>query len=362
MATSRELARIRSMQTKFRPAIANGVSLISPLLRVMTIGLDRSARQSGITGTRWRNVEWDAGGLEYSWEIVSTRSTATVNRDEAATREFSEPNLLAKATIQYYNVEHTVMLSARDKALNKNDETKLDNIWERRCRDAQDAIYAELAAIPWNENETNQNGGLSMFGATSAAAQTEYAGIALSATAGTRDYWRPRNWDYDTASIAANLFPIVSYMKVQLSASSNPGGGGRYLRPDFGAMDPSAWLYVSNYIESNLSFNVNGGRRPINANLFEDGFDNMVIDGVTLFWDENYGGDTGSIEGGATDEIMFGHSNKMFIATSQSKREGFIKAITMEEQPWLSADIGVFKTGVFCFGVEAPMYFGLAYT
>jgi len=365
MATAMENARTHSMRTRYRKQIENGVSLVSPLINAILVGLDRSAKKEHLFSNKWRNVEWGgASGIDYAWEIVKTRGTATVNTGTLATRSFDEPDLLDKATIDYYNFEKTVAISAHDKELNARDETMLDRIWRRRCMDAQFAIYKELADLPHNENATNQNAGLPRISYTEAAdGSSTYAGIIMSQTAGTRDHWRPRHYDYGSAlSIAGNLFQIVAYSKLLNTVSSDPGGGGPPLPPDFGVCDPTAWPYILAYYESNLTFNVSGGTHPTNLNMFEDGFANVLIDGITIFHDEGFGGATGSCEGGATDEIFFGHSNKFFIATSATKKQGFIRAITQVEEPWLSGDIGVYKTGMFCFGMLAPCYFGLAYT
>jgi len=365
MATAMENARTHSMRNKYRKAIENGVSYVSPLINAVLVGLDRSARKEHLFSNKWRNVGWGgASGLAYKWEIVKTRGTATVNTGTLATRSFDEPDLLDVASVEYYNIEKTVAISARDKELNANDETKLDRIWRRRCIDAQHAIHKELADLPHNENETSQNGGLPLISYTEAAdGSTTYAGIIMSQTAGTRDHWRPRHWDYGSGyTIAANLFEIVGNMKLKNTVSSDPGGGGPPLPPDFGVCDPDAWPYLLKYFESNLAFNVNSGAHPTNVNMFEDGFANILLDGVTLFHDEGFGGATGSCEGGNTDEIFFGHSKKFFIATSATKKQGFIRAITQTEEPWLSGDIGVYKTGMFCFGMLAPCFFGLAYT
>lgn len=363
MATTTETARSASMRAKQAKAIANGVSLASPLLYVITIGLDRSAKGQQISQEGWRNVLWgEASGLNYSWRIIKTRSSATVNTGEAGTRTFEAVDLLDTATVSYYNVEKTAMLAPRDKDLNKDDDTRLDNIWKRRVEDARDAIWSELAQIPWNENATNQNAGLSAIGPTEVAsgASYPYAGISIVST---NTHWTPPHYHYGSPlSLTSNLVPIVAEVERRLTVSENPGGGGRRISPDFGACDPTLWSYLYQYVESKLSFNVNGGSLPANANMFENGFRNFQICGITIFYDEYYGGDTGSIEGGATDEIMFGHSKKMKFATSASRATGFIRSIQEEESPVIAADVGVFKTGMFCFFMESPKFFALAYT
>jgi len=363
MATEREEARTHSMRTRYRKAIDNGISLISPMWRMIVGGLDRQVKKPSIGSESWRNVDWGgASGLDYSWQIVNAVGTAEVNKGELKTRAFDEPNLLDTATVDYYNIEKTVAIGARDKELNRDDDTKLDRIWRRRCLDAQFAIYRELACIPHNESETNQNGGLACIGPTECSSGT-YAGITLSASAGTRDHWRPRHYDYGSAlTLAANWPEIVAEMQYRLTVSSDPGGGGPSAAPDFGVCDPTAFPYITGWYNTKASWNINGGNHPANLNLLEDGFANVWIDGMTVFRDDYFGGDTGSVEGGATDEVFFGHSKSLVVATSSTKAQGFVRAVTQVENPLISGDLGVYKTGMFCFCMLTPSHFGLAYT
>ena len=362
MATTPETVRSVSMRKKYARAMANGICLASPMWYVSTIGLKRDAEGQKITQEGWKNVEWGgASGLQYSWLITKTRSTATVNQGEATTRTFETVDLVDTATVSYYNVERTAQLAPRDKELNKNDDTKLDNIWKTQVKNAEASIQAELAAIPWNENSTSQNGGLSSIGPTAVAsgAPYPYAGISIVAA---NTYWSPPHYDYGSVrSLTSNLLAITSEVQTRLTVSEN-AAGGRLLAPDFGVCDPTCWSYLYAYLEGKASFNLGGSPPPANTEMFKNHYRNFFVNGLTIFYDENYGGDTGSIEGGATDEILFGHSNMMKVATHASKAQGFIQSINQEETPIIAADVAVFKTGMFCWRMVSPKFFCLAYT
>ena len=364
MALGKENARTSSLRATISKAVTNGISLVSPMLHVATRGINKSAKSQPVDYSKsWRNVKWGAAGgpqaSGYGWRITKTRSTADVTTGQLRTLDFDEPDLLANPVISYYMVDKTWAIGEGDLALSKKSETRITSIRKDRMVDAQNAIYAELSDIPWNINETAQNGGLSMFSPTNVSGSTTYAGIAMDAGA----YWQCTGYDYgNTLTLAANLFAIVSTLKRQLTFSEDAGGGGRRLEPDFGVMDPDAWVHLITYLASKTTWNINDGTHPANANMLEAGFENIVINGVTLFWDDNFGGSTGYVDGAAAEEILMGHSSKIFLATTNSKSEGFVTANGLSNQPWITGELGRFKTGMFCMGYESPKFFQVAYT
>jgi hypothetical protein len=329
------------------------------MLYLMTRGLSKSAKAQSHDYTSWPKVKWgQASGSSYDWRIVKTVSTATEDTGQLKTLDFDEPDLLANPTVSYYRTYKTWAIGEGDFELNKNDDTKITSIRQDRMRDAKDAVYSKLADIPWNANETGQNGGVTMFSPTNVAASTTYAGIAMDAGA----YWKCTGYDYTTSTIASNFPTIVDALGRQLTFSAEAGGGGKRKSPDFGVMDPTAWANVITYLVSKLSWNVNGGTRPANANMLAAGFDNIVFNGVCYFWDEQFGGSTGYIDGAAAEEILMGHSDQMAIVTSNSKSQGFLTSKSDKSDPAVTGELGRYTTGMYAFVYRSPKFFQVAYT
>ncbi len=362
MATSAETMRTQAMLPRYAKAIENGLSLVSPLLNFILVGPTRSARKLQLFSNKWTNVKWGgvSGDGDYKWLIVTEEGTATVNRGQLRTRDFDEPNILDTATVNDYNIEHTAAIGSGDKERNKRDKTQLARIFHERVMYAQNAIRKKLASWVWNTSETNQNAGFG-YVADPDNADSNYAGIALSDTEGTRDYWRPRHWDYGSAyTLEADWPTIVSEMVRKLTFSSTPGGGGPELRPNFAVSHEDAWPKIMGWYNAKAAWNINGGNHPTNANLMEDGFDNIVANGVTYFVDDNY--PSAGLKGGTSDEVIFGTTKVCHFATHASRKQGFIQSQTMNESPLVSGDLAVFKTGQMVFRIALPCRCGLAYT
>jgi len=361
MSLQSEAMRASAMRAKFSKKMTNGLSTVSPLWYLITMGIQKGSRDVAPIVENWRgDIGWGgASGTQYSWQITKTLSTADVNTDTLRTRDFEETDLIDTATVSYYNVERTWAVSPGDLDLNKNDESKKASIRKTRRVDAEAACQKELLDIPHNINETNQNGGLSMYSPTSVGASTTYAGIAMDAGA----YWQCTGYDYGSLTIAANFFDIFDALRRQLRVSKNAGGGGGLIQPDFAYCDPTAWTNVVTYYSSKLSINISDGNRPQNTNMFNAGFNNMLVNNIVFFDDENTGGATGYIDAVATEEIMMGHSSKMHLVTTASKKQGFLRAEpSVKDNPAIAGELGLFKTGLFAFYVESPRFFQVAHT
>jgi hypothetical protein len=348
------------MRAKISRTLTNGVSLISPLWYLICIGLPRGGAIVPTNVEGWKKVKWgEASGSTYDWRITKTRSSASTRSAQLRTRDFAEIELLANPSVPYYYVEQTWAIADGDLELNKNDDTKISSIRQDRMTDAQDAVWAELANWPWYGTETGHNAGLTRFSPTNVAGSATYAGISMAAA---NAYFSPTGTDYGTITLAANLLQIIETLKVQLTVSKNAGGGGGRASPDLGVMDPLAWAQVLQYFSTKVVISVTGGNMPANANLYENGFDNSVVDGVCLFWDENFGGATGYVDGAAVEEIMMGHSDKMHVVTTNTRDQGFIRALDWSDNPVITGEVGVFKTGMSALVFESPKFFQVAYT
>jgi hypothetical protein len=363
MSLNKETARAAAMREQVDKTLTNGVALISPTISVLLGGLNASARKGELNWSNLRNVKWGCGGASYGWRVLKSRSTANTGQGELKIRDFSQPDLHASPTIKYYMHDATWAVGEGDLALNRNNEAALIDLKTERMNDAGNSVKAAMASAIWAVNETGHNGGLSMFNNTLPAASTSYGSINM--LNGTNPWWCPKAWDYGSSpDVATGLFTIVGNMVQKLTVSAEAGGGATR-GPDFGVFDPDLWPYVHAYYESNLTMEFRSGNQPTNLNLMADGFRSVVIYGVTLFSDENYGGTAGYMEGGTTDEILFGHSDQMFLATSNTKSEGLItghSTNTTDDMAWLAGQGGVFKTGMQAIGFKSPKFFGLAYT
>lgn len=368
MSTSAELARASSFRTKYAPKIANGLTLFSPTFakifhnRRASPGTPLKVRQ----GDPARGVEWEHGGEDYTWQITKSMPTASRNRGALASRSFSQPNHLDKAVVQKFNIEQTVAISEGDFEANQNDETKLDNLWKRRCILAQSSIWLDAVKALWGSSTqatntaANSPDGLAYICSPGNVASGSYAGIAMATTSA---HWTPTNYQYTGYTIAANLLAIIATMKLKMTRSEDADGAGMINVPDMGVFNSAAWTAgitfgASKYARTDVS---SGGMQSMD--MVAKGFDNLWIDGVDCFPDLWWGGSASAyLESAASEEFIMGHSDRIGIATTAKKSEGLVRGVMIEDPVVISAkQAGVFKTGLHTFFIESPVWFGLAY-
>ena len=359
MALNKENARTTSMRSKIDTLLAEGVSLVSPTLSVWLGGIQKSAQGGDLTPNRFRNVLWNQGGTAYEWRVWKASASATRSTGELKVRDFDQPDLLASPSISYYMYEKTWGVGEGDMELNKNaGPQKIRDIKKDRLLHARNCVFRTLAGVPWGANETGQNAGFTLFSPTNVSSATSYAGIAIN-----NSYWTPTGYDYGTKTIAANLYELMGAIKAQMTFSSTAVGGQR-VRPDAAACDPTLWPYILAYAESKMAVQVQTGTLPRNQNLVEDGFDNVVIHGITLYADENFGGSTGYIDSSATEEILVFDSSQCFVATTFSQSDGLMvtRQTTQDNEAFIAGQVGVVKTGMMAFGFKNPRAAQILYT
>lgn len=363
MALPADTMAATSIRAKHSKVLTNGVSVLSPMWYLITMGLQKGRKDLIPSVENWRgDIQWNQGGKTCSWDIVTHRSTAEHNQAALRNIDFEEVDLLDTASVSRYNVERSWAISEGDAEANKNDDTKLQDIRKIRRQDAQDSINARLVQIPHQSSETNQNGGLSMFSPTNAGNGTTYAGIAMNASSDSNYYWRPTGYDYGALTLAANYLAIFDSVRRQLQVSKTAGGGGGIVNPDFAVFPAAAWTHFITFVTSKMQINVHSGDRPQNYNMFQTGFDNVEILGVTMFPDSGFGASNGYIDAVAAEEFLMGHSSKIKLSTTASKGS-FISALpTVSKDPRVTGELGRYRTGLFALYFESPKFFQLSYT
>lgn len=369
MALNKEASRTSSQRAWIDEKLNNGIPLISPTIMVALGGLKKSADGTDLTWRSFKNVEWDCGGSSFDWRVTKTRERGTVDTGEFRVRDVSQPDLLANPTIPYYMYSKTWGIGEGDLEKNKNaGPQKIRNMKQDRIDHAAAVVNSELARAMFNANETGQNGGLSMFSPTNAGNGTTYAGIAMNAstTNGTDTfyYWRPTGYDYGSSTVAANLVDILGAVQAQATTTAEMNDQGRILVPNFGVFSRSLWPYVLAYYNTKLSIQANSGVSPANMNLYENNFQNIQIMGMTLYWDEFFGGTNGYIDASATEEILVGRDDLITIATTFPKSQGLVRMVATGEkdEALIAGQMGVVKTGMMALVFRNPRAFQLAYT
>jgi len=367
MALAKENARTSALREYIDRRVSVAVGLRSPTMNVALGGLKKNLK-SLESSAGFSNVTWGVGGTTYDWRVVKYRSKATTDTGEFGIRDYSQPDLHANPSVSLRYMHHqTWAIGEGDLNMNRAaGETKILDLKKERMQDAAQAIAAEMALQWWNINETNHNAGLSYFNETNVAASSSYAGIAMntSTTNGTDTfyYWNPGvptsatvGYDYGTKTFGGNLIEILGAMVNQMTLSTQTGGGSTE-RPDFGVCDPVLWPYILLYFDTKASFNID---KVANLNFLEQGFQNLQVCGLTIYPDDNFGGSTGYVTGANTEDLLVGYSNKMFIATTNTKAEGLVTSESTQkgDMALIRGMAGVFKTGNQAIGFRAPRYF-----
>ena len=368
MATSRENARTASMRADILKTLTNGISVASPTIYCLLNGVPTGDAQPDQEFRSLKNVLWGRGGTSFDWRHKKYRSKATQSTGPLRVRSFSDKDLYAKPTISTYMMDQTWGLGEGDIEDNRHSgPQKQIDMKKEALADAVDAIYAEYALAVWAANETNQNGGLTMLSPTAAGDGTTYAGIAMNATTtngtDTFEYWHPNGYDYAAYDLPTYLVSQVGGAKQQMSLSMRAGGQGGFDAPDFGAMDPTMWPLVMAYFDAKASYNI---ERVSNLSLLanETKMPNIVVHGIVLFPDDNFGGATGYVDASATEEIMLCTSSKFRLATTHTRGEGLISlhSTNKNDLAWLAGQAGVAVTGKQGFAFLDPRGFQCMYT
>jgi len=366
MATPAESMRLSAMRAAVYEKLQIGVGTISPTLAVLLGGVPNDKNTIPLIQRLFKNVLWSQGGSSADWRVVKTRSKATQSKGPLRTRNFVAKDLCANPSVQRYMFDATYGVGEGDLAENRHaGPHKLLDIKKASFDDAMAAVAADVAASAWAVNETNQAGGLTMFSPTNVAASTTYAGIAMNATAtngtDTFYYWRPTGYDYGTLTIAANLLAITGGLINSATVSEGADGTGRRIKPDAMVCDETLWPYVLSFVETKMSLNAPLKNLTI---LADTNADNVILHGVPLFWDANFGGATGYVDGSATEEILAITTDKFKLSTTNTKAEGLMTAYSTsdKDRSWLAGQGGVVLTGM-----QAPMFldprcFQVAYT
>ena len=368
MATARENARSASMRADILSTLTNGVSLSSPTAYCLMNGVPTGVEQPASEYRSMKNVLWGRGGSSFDWRHRMYRSKATQSTGPLRVRSFSEKDLFAKPTVSTYMFDQTWGVGEGDLEDNRHaGPQKQIDLKKENLQDAAEAIYAEIALSIWAINETNQAGGLTMFSPTAHGASTTYAGIAMDATTSngtdTFYYWRPQGYDYGTNAIGSYLIAHLAALKQQMTFSLRSGGQGGFDVPDCGVMDPTMWPYVINYFEGKASYNIEKVTK-LSILEGETKVPNVVIHGMPLFPDDNFGGATGYVDGSATEEIMLLTSSKFRLVTTHTKAEGLISlhSTSKDDMAWLAGQAGVAVTGKQAPVFLDPRGFQILYT
>lgn len=372
MALNKVASRTSSMRADISTALTLGVTLVSPMIYVAMGGLHLKAREDRLDIGNFRNVEWGVGGSSLDWRVLKRRSTASKTTGELRTRSVSQPDLLANPTVYLgYMWDMTYGIGEGDIAKNRaSGPQKIRNMFADRADDAQAAVNAGLARDIWAPDETNRAGGLGMF--TPAATGT-YAGYAMNATetydGASHFYWNPTGLDFGSSlTLASNFLQLNARMISQMTFSEKAGGTGLRRTPDFGVMTSAVYNgRLRAFHEGKLSLQGLSGVEPSNANMFEAGFTNMIVEGVTFFWDDLYcyantvTGQCGTTATGG--EILYGFSTEIKVCTTNTKGEGLVTTRETGEdaEAWLAGKIGVIKTGIMTLKFLNPRYFQVLY-
>jgi len=366
MSTASVANRSAAMRAQVLRELSVGVSLTSPTLYMLLNGVPTGKFQDIPLAERGlKNVRWGQGGTSFDWRVKKTRSKATVGTGALRTRSVSEKDLFASPSISYYMADQTWGLGEGDIALNRaSGDQKILDLKKENLQDGIDAVYSEMALMVWAPNETSQNGGLTLFSHANVAAGS-YAGIALNATAtngtDTFYYWRCNGYDYGTKTIAANVVEIVSSLARQMLFSQSAGGQGGVTGPDCGVCSEELWPYLAAYFEAK---GITGEKLYNYEILTELHRQAIMVAGLPIFWDENFGGATGYVDGAAAEEIMLLTTDRFELATTQTKAEGLftVRSTGQTDEAWLSGMMGVVKTGMMAYAFKNPQAFQIAYT
>lgn len=367
MATASVANKAAAMRAKVQRELSIGISLVSPTVYCLLNGVPKGTAELPLSHRALKNVKWAQGGSSADWRVKKTRSKGTVSTGTLATRNVAEKNLFASPSVSHYMFDQTWGVGEGDLALNRHaGDQKILDLRKENLQDAVDAIMAEFALLPWNANETNQNGGLTMFSPTNVGASTTYAGIAMnaSATNGTDTfyYWKPTGYDYGTAGLSSNLIADVSTLSRQMTFSMTAGGQGLRRGPDFGVCSEELWPYLLAYWEINGVINM---EKIENLSILGDVARRaIVVCGIPIFWDENFGGSTGYIDGSATEEILLGSADQYELRTTNTRGEGLMTIHNSGAalEALIAGEMGVVKTGMMASIFKDPRAFQILYT
>jgi len=367
------LAKVAGRKSSYREeiddALTMGVSTVSPLFFTLIGGLRLNPKADRLDIGQYKQIRWGAGGSAFDWRVLKRRSTATMGTGELRVRDVAQPDLLANPTLYLgYMLDQTFGIGEGDMAKNRHaGPQKIRDILKDRMLDAEQAIHASLAKWPWAASEANQPGGLGMF---TAAATGTYAGVAMNATetydGAAHYYWMPTGADIGSLTWVANLLTAQKAAKMQMTFSETAGGTGLRRQPDFGVWSQTAFLRAVTFAETKYSLHAKDGVTPANMNMVENGWDNMIIDNVVHFWDENYGyANSGTAPGKylsyntTVGECMFGYSTEMELITTNARDDGLVGSYATDDNDmaWLAGKMGVFKTGIMTVRFTNPRYF-----
>jgi len=343
--------RGKAMRFACEKAIANGVSNINPLFWKMV--------------EKWKNVRYGAGGSTYDWLIRKALPTATTRVGRPLeTRTFAERDAKDKPSVAWHSTEATAAINEGDYQQNRANETKLYNMFADEAEDAQAAIYVALSLGMWAPNETSQPGGLSLVADPEGGTLTSsYAG--LSRVLATNPHWSPPDNDYGALTIAANAMEIITNCAGDVTKSAKASGQGAVVRPDFAAFSKASWDQLQVWIATKTTWLANAGG-PKNDAMFEAGFPNVRIYGCDCFWDDDFGGATGYLDGAAAEEFVVGSSKMITLATTHTKAEGLVTSVVSEGDSGplaalLAGSVAVFKA-YWTLKFTSPIFFTCAYT
>jgi len=369
MATSRENNRAAAMRADIQKTLSCGISLASPTVYCLLNGVpDGTERPEQAFGSL-KNVLWSRGGSSYDWRHLKYRGKANQSTGPLRVRSFSEEDMWATPTISTYMFDKTWGLGEGDLADNRHagPQKQIDMKRESFAL-AVESIYAEYARAVWAPNATNQNAGLSLFSPTNADSAS-YAGIAMNSTTtngtDTFYYWSPTGYDYGTDGMDTDLLVNIIALKDQMTFSLRAGGGGGFDAPDFAVCAKTMWPVISTWFQTNASFNI---ERVSNLQLLANRskMPNIIVDGIAIFPDDNFGGSTGYIDaaGSALEDVILCTSSKFRLSTTNTKAEGLITthATGKNERAWLAGECGVAVTGKQGFAFLDPRGFQLLYT
>jgi len=368
MATNAENARAAAFRSDVAKVLSNGITLTSPLWAKLFHDR-RGAPGFEYTGTEFdqlKGCEYNCGGQDgtngdHRWPIIYQIPTAVTNRGELGTRSFLQDDPAVLAGLFYYNHEVTGAMSKRDLALRKGNDTQVFNLEVARAKGCVAAMHTLFRKNIWNTSETNQCGGLShILLLTAIAAETNYAGISMKAA---NTHWTPSSYDYATLTIASNLFTILGLAQINLTRSDNAGGGA-IKAADFACFNLTNWQYVLAFLETKSSVQNAGA---LTKGVFYERFPGVVnIAGVDCFYDGYYAGTATAanqyLDSTAAEDFIMGHSDKVFLRTTNSQDEGLVTTISEDETPEVRGKVWVYETGMQMLKFESPIWFGLVFT
>lgn len=183
---------------------------------------------------------------------------------------------------QYYK---SIVISGLDKDV-KNTGNTIFNLLEQKEKNALTSLQNQMNEhfyLDGTGNDSKQVTGLAAI-----VAEDPTTGSLFGINRGTATWWRNQNVDTNGVAWAANDFAMVNDMRdLKIRCGRLKVGDKKHRHPDLILCTENYYLWYGRSIDLM-------GRRFVNKNVADAGWDNLMFEGATMIYDEDCPADAGS--------------------------------------------------------------------